>query len=226
MATNVTVGVASFAFRSGGWQEKYFFLQTGMTLPQAAPLLQQIVWGRTALFGVGCTCTFARVSSIDSKHDGLPCDLPYPLGPHPSWNPDPAAPLGDRLTAPNDPNAVIQMRFNTAAGNFWQRYYRCPPDGWITGQILDPSLLPYLQQLPVGVPIVDMSPAGGLSHLRVCQTFWSYLVANTAWAVRVSPNNYNVNPFQYTIFRGITKRNMGRPFGVSRGRRQKTLITG
>lgn len=219
----VIVGVADFSFKGQGWSEKYFFKGDITSLVSALPLLQQIVWGRTAFLGTGCECLFARVSSTNSAHDGLSCQLPFPLGPHPSWNGGTLP--GDTIGAPNDPETVVQQRFETNVGNFWQRYYRCMPDSWVSNKVLQPGILQYYQPLPNGTPIGDMSPTGGLAHLAVCQTFWSYLIANTAYAKKVSAGNYTLAPFHYISFRQITSKKIGRVFGTSAGRRPKALVS-
>jgi hypothetical protein len=217
------VGVAYFTYKSQGWSEKYFFTPSVTSLSDALPKMQQIVWGRSALYGDGVECTFARVSSTNPVHDGRACELPYPIGPHPSWSRNGSGLPGDQLGPPNDPDTCMQMRFETAIGNYWQRYYRCMPDFWVLNSIN--QYKQYWQALPAGAAIGDMSPTGGLSHLQVCQTFWSYLIANTAYAKLTSPNNYTLGTINSVVFRKVTDKAIGRPFGTSRGRRQKTLIS-
>lgn len=220
-----TVGVIDFVFGTQGWSEKYIFKTQPLALVSALPLLQQIAWGRTAFLGLGCYITFARVSSTSPSHDGLACDLPYPVGPHPALQGAGSTPIPSTFNAPNDPSTVFQMRFETAAGNFWQRYFHCPPDSWVAGKVLNPALLPYLTPAATNAAINDMSPTGGGSLLQICSTFWRYLINNTAYAKRGTGGNYTVSAFDFITFRQITDKKMGRPFGVSRGRRPKTLIS-
>lgn len=218
------VGIADFTVGSQGWKEKYFFKASVTDRGAANLLLQSIVYGRSAFFGLGVACTFARVSSTDSTHDGSACQLPYPIGPHPSWNAGGGLP-GDTIGAPNDYDTVVQQRFETGVGQFWQRYYRCMPDSWVANKILQPGILQYWQPLAPGAPIASLLPTGGASHLNVCQSFWSYLIANTAYAKKVSNGNYNLADFAYIIFRQVTSKKIGRPSGTSRGRRPKTLVS-
>lgn len=219
------VGVCDFVYQEQGWSERYFLgsPQVGGSLVSFLPILQQIVYGRSALYGAGVNCIFARVSMTDSSHDGLLCQLPYPVGPHPSWNSSPSATGPDALGPPNDPETVIQQRFETNTGKFWQRYYRCMPDNWVTNKI---NQYPTYWQAPNnGLVAGDMGPTGGLSHFQVCQSFWQYLINFTYYAHPTGSGNYTLAQFQYIVMRQVTSRKIGRPFGMSRGRRPKTLIT-
>lgn len=218
------VGVANFTYGQQGWQEKYFLGDNTLALNTALLRLQNIVYGRSAFYGTGCACIFARVSSTDSSHDGLACQLPYPVGPHPSWGAGGGLP-GDTIGPPNDPDTVVQMRFETSLGKYWQRYYRCMPDTWVLNKALATGILQYFTT-PAGTPTpTDLGPTSGLSHLQVCQGFWLYLIANTRYARKTGTGQYTISNFDYITFRQVTDKKIGRPFGMSRGRRPKNLVS-
>lgn len=222
------VGVLNINWRGIGWSEKYFLDVIPGSLGAMVnylPVLNQIAWGRTAFFGQECQIVNARVSSTDPRHDGLRCQLPYPVGPHPSWSNNPSAPVGDALAAINDPETVLQMRFETANGGFWQRYIHCPPDPWVIGKGLsDPSLFPYVTCTGVAPP-ADLSPVGGLSHLQVCQGWWNLLRTKTQGGQRAGGGTFNLLATAYITYAQVTDKKVGRAFGIPRGRRQKTLIS-
>lgn len=187
--------------------------------------LQQIAWGRTAFFGAGAQLVNARVSSTDPRHDGARCVLPYPLGPHPSAVSNTALPVAYRFGPISEPNDCVQMRFETSAAGFWQRYYNFINDAWITGnEIADPSIYPYFTTSPTG-PIADMSPLGGANQLQICQSFWAYMIANTFGGNKVSKGMFNLLTPAYAIFAQVTSKKVGRAFDVPRGRRTKTTIS-
>lgn len=201
-----------------GFKEFYLF-PVDVTSTDALTKAKEICWGRTAFFADGTFLDFARISEVGPRHDGLSVQLPYPLGPHPSWSAAADAPVGDKLAPINDYKVCLQMRFETSNGQFFQRYYRFPPDTWAVNKRLPDAVRPYTEQLPAGAPMGSMTPGGGLSHLLVCQTFWRYIKENCVF--RSAPKGAPVvmTPWNYSSFRKISSKKIGRPPGQLAGRR-------
>lgn len=210
----VIFGVLQIGWKNTGQQERYIL--KAADLVAGVQILKQIAWGRTAFFADGAELDFARVSSSNKERDGIPVQLRYPLGPHPSWSSAAGASVGDKLNVINDPRVVAQMRNNTAAGKFWHRYIRYLPDAWVVGNVLPDAVQPYFTPLDPGTPPVDMT-AGG-AHLTICRSWWSYLMANTQVGTKVDNNNYNVSDYSITTFAQITSKKVGRRFRTPHGR--------
>lgn len=215
-------GVIQFNFNGQGFQEKFFFKADILDAQSALPLLQQIVYGRSAFIGTGVEIIYARASVIGPGPDARMCDLPYPVGPHPSWTGGNGP--GDTIAPPNDPDTCVQQRFETAAGKWGMRYFRLMPDSWVTNKRLTTGIQQYYRITASGVPAGDMGPNGGLSHLAVCQSFWAYLKANTAIGTRKSPIDVTLNPIANILPVQVTNKKTGRVFRQSRGRRVATEI--
>lgn len=216
-------GVIQFRFKEQGFQEKYFFKSSINTAQGALAYLQQIVYGRSAFIGSGVEIIYARASVVGPGPDARMCDLPYPLGPHPSWAGGNGP--GDTIGPPNDPDTCVQQRFETAAGRWGMRYFRLMPDAWVSNKVLQQGIQQYYRmtsnQQPAGP---DLGPNGGLSHLAVCQSFWSYLKQNVVIAHRVSASNYDPTEIENILPVQVTNKKTGRVFRQSRGRRVATLI--
>jgi len=211
------VGILACNINGQGWNEKYFFKASVNTYDAALPILQQIAYGRTAFFGVGAEIIYARVSQVGPAPDKRTCVLPYPLGPHPSWLG--GIGIGDTLAQINDPRTSVQMTAESAEGRWGNRYYRCMPDTWVIGNALVESVKPYYQQTASGVPDGDMGPTGGLSHLSVCQSFWSYLKANTVLSKKVTSIDYTLTDIQVFVMEQVTSKKLGKRFRLSAGKR-------
>lgn len=210
------IGVLEGDFNGQGWAEKYHFAGGIDSYDSALAAMQQIVYGRSAFFGEGCTIIYARVSLVGPAPDKRTCVLPYPIGPHPSWGG--GVGIGDTLAPINDPRTSVQMTAESSGGKWGNRYFRCMPDTWIVGNRLVAGIPQYYQQTATGLPAGDMSPVGGLSHLAVCQSFWSYLKANTAIAKRNTPTDYTLTPIQVFVFEQVTSKKLGKRFRLSAGR--------
>lgn len=199
-----------------GFEERYVLKPGTETYAAALTIGQQIAWGRTAFFAEGIELLYARVSTLGPGADKRTCVLPYPLGPHPSWAN--GVGVGDALSTLNDPRTCIQMAAETALGKWGNRYIRCIPDTWVVANKLVPAVAPYTQE-PAGLAALgDLSPAGNLSHLQVCQSFWSYLRDKTTLPQKISPSSYNSRDIAVFVYQQITSRKIGRRFRLSAGK--------
>lgn len=208
--------VLKLNFNGQGFEERYVFSDGISDYTAGLTLAQQIAWGRTAFFGSGVELIYARVSKLGPKAEKRTCVLPYPLGPHPSWNN--GVGVGDSLTPINDPRVCIQMAEETSIGIWGNRYLRCIPDSWVSNNLLVPAVSPYLQE-PTGLaPLGDMSPAGNLSHIGVCQSFWSYLRLNTRMAKKNGPTDYTTTAIAVFVYQQITSKKIGKRFRLSAGK--------
>lgn len=215
-ATVPFVGVLKINFQGQGFEERYVFKPIPDTHDLALPIMQQIAWGRTAFFGLDTELIYARVSQLGPKADKRTCVLPYPLGPHPSFAN--GVGVGDTLVQINDPRTCVHMAEESAVGQWGNRYVRCLPDSWVVGNKLVTSVQPYFQE-PVGLaPLGDMSPAGNLSHLQVCQSFWSFLRRNTGIPHKNGPTDYDIATIAVMVFEQITSRKLGKKFRLPAGK--------
>jgi hypothetical protein len=224
MAT-IKAGIVYFRYQGQGWSERYNFA-TGGDLQQAIDDFTPIIYGRTAFMGEGVEIIYARVFDTDSAKKAREVPLPYPLGPHKSWLTDVASKgnIADYLTEPNDPDVCVQMRFETAAGDFWQRYFRGIPDSWVDDNDLACGVGDLLIPRPNGQAEVEMGPSGNAGHKSVCQSFWSYLIRKTKYAHKTGLGQYTTANFGFILFRKVASKKTGRPFGIPAGRRPSNLV--
>lgn len=216
------VGVIDIDYKVNGWTEK-FYLRGVTSYATGLTKLRTLIFGRSALFGKGVECTYARVSRVDSDKDALVCNLPYPIGPHPSLSSSPSSPPRDALDFPQEAQSAVQQREETANGKWANRYIRGIPDAWITNKrVVFPELFqPFGTAVPDnGIPYDATQP-----HLDICQQFWRYLMDNVSIG-HVNPVTkvvtYSNIDFLATI--GVTSRKTGRPSRASHGRRPANLI--
>lgn len=215
-------GVLQINGIQGGRSEKYFF--KGSADAAASTYLdkmKQIVWGRTAFFGEGVSCVYARTSSIGKPPDKETVEMFYPVGPHPSWTGGVGP--GNVLGPVNDDNVAVFQCFQLDGGKWANHYYNFCPDDWVVGMKLNTGILPFFQ--PAAAVPIDLSPSSGLNHLQTCQGFWSYLRENCVSAHPVTPTDYTAFNINRVVFRNVTRHNVGRFFGQHRGRRPSTLIS-
>jgi hypothetical protein len=203
-------------FNGQGFEERYVFNEGITDYTAGLAAAQQIAWGRTAFFGGGVTLIYARVSQLGPKADKRTCVLPYPLGPHPSWAN--GVGVGDTLTPINDPRVCIQMSEESATGQWGNRYLRCIPDSWVTANLLVSGVNPYLIDLGGATLPQDLSPAGNLSHLQVCQNFWQFLRLNTKMAKKNGPTDYTLTTIAVFVYQQITSKKIGKRFRLSAGK--------
>lgn len=202
-----------------GGKETYNFPDT-VSSADALIKAKQIVWGRTAFFAQETFIDFARISEVGPRRDGLSVELAYPLGPHPSWSATAGGPVGDTLSTINDYKVGAVVRFETAAGQFFNRFLRFIPDSWAVNRRLPDGVRPYFVQLGQNEPLGDMSPGGGLSHLLVCQTFWRYIRTECVFHTKPKGGPENYLAWNYSSFRKIGSRKVGKPPGQLAGRKQ------
>jgi hypothetical protein len=219
----LVVGVMHINGVQGGRSERYFFQGSGGQNPSNyVATMKNIVWGRSAFFGVGVKCVYARVSSVGKPPDKKTVDMLYPVGPHPSWTG--SGGTLDVNSPVNDDNVAVQQCFEFQDGGWSNHYYNFFPDVWIAGMALAaPGVLAYLQASST-VPS-DLSPASGLNHLQTCQGYWAYVKANCVGATRVTSIDFTERVVSAIIFRNVTRHNVGRPFGLHRGRRPAALVS-
>lgn len=210
------VCVLKLNYNGQGCEER-FVLKADIS-DHAAALVkaQQIAWGRTAFLGLGCELIYARVSQLGPSSDKRTCVLPYPLGPHPSWQG--GVGVGDTNVAPNDPTTCFQMTAETAVGKWGNRYIRMIPDSWVVNRLMATGVLPYFQEPDNLTPIADMSPAGNGNHLSVCQSFWSYLRINTSLPKKNGPTDYTLRDIAAWVYQQVTNKKMGKRFRLSAGK--------
>lgn len=201
-----------------GGKETYNFPDTVLA-PDALAKAKEIVWGRTAFFATETAITFARISEVGPRRDGLSIDLPYPIGPHPSWSAAAAGPVGDTLAPINDYKVGAFVRFETSSGQFFNRFLRFIPDSWAVNRRLPDAVRPYFQQLDQGAPMGSMTPGGGLSHLLVCQTFWRYIRTECVFHSKPKGGPEAWLAWNYSSFRKIGSRKVGKPPGQLVGRK-------
>lgn len=214
--------VLFFEMGNAGWQELYWLNPSISTYLQALDVAKNLAYYRTAFIGSGVSITFVRVSNSDSTRDGMVCQLPYPLGPHPSWQQSGTGP--DVLGTPEDPFTAAMTRFETAQARWGNRFWRGCVDAWFTNKaILYPQ---YFTPAPANTPFVDPTPAGNANHLSICQYFWLYYMANVPLVKRLFGGQLSYDTLAYMTPIKVTRRITGRPFGISRGRRASNVIQG
>lgn len=189
MARYVCTLFANFA--SSGWSEVYPVVAASPSA--AATVLDSLVTLRAALSVSDVSFVGARISDTDIKNDSWPTGVSTPF-------------LGTFAVAPADLtyNPQIAVRLLSFGGGLVRG------SRWLRG-----------------VPKSQLNAEGGYAPtspwLTALAAYTAYLIANVSIATKikgaVAPPFYTFTAITAVTSKGSEKRNIGRPFGLSRGRR-------
>lgn len=203
--TTQMLGVLYVNYKNFGWSEKF-------NLPEdnyAAAVLKMALicaW-RAAMLAPGCVIEWARVSIAGNPKEAMAAiDRPLPSLFIDQQN------VG--VGPVNDPEVALHFRLETADGKHADRLVRGINDLWVRDTLIDPLLAPLTPLTPL--PLLEPN----LNNLAVIRSFMQVLLANTVHARRQAgvPPTYVTTDWARIIYRGVTNRKTGRPFGMSRGR--------
>lgn len=205
-----------------GWTETYGL--AGLNIAQNLNITRALAYGRRALMAVGGIIQRAGV-----HHTGRPRDKRSAIsGPLPAFN---AAHWTNRtgLTDENhfylnDPTTSLMFSFETATGKEMQRHFTGLPDFLVVRKQANQNASLELEY-PVNVTQAMMEQTD-LGWATMMRNFISFVRDNTvliqAHQLTPPPNatfNYDLHPLVKCTFEEVRKRNRGRPFRLSHGKR-------
>lgn len=197
-------------YKGGGWSETYFG-GPDQPLQQFAAVLPQLITLRRHTLPSSAEIVHAKMSVTGNDRDSVPVNNGVLPGFH--------------IIDAENPGVVdttgvgVLVRYTTAAGKWATRILRGIPDEIITdnkllGSITSPAWAD-------GAAVPDPT-AQGTWYLKM-GLFLEYLKRNTQWHSparnRVVNANFVIDPWAMWHVRRVAQRDTGRPFGLSRGRR-------
>lgn len=230
MQSSLIQGVMYFSHpqgvAAGGWSEKYFFV--GADYSNALGHFADLVAWRLLISPPTVKLVFARINRIKAPRDHVPALLDYPV-----------AGLAGSLTTPpaltcTDPAIALQFETDTiitgpdgvAQGEFADHYIRGLP-----GNLIKDMAYVVVAGTPAVITVgtVDPGPPGTVAtHAAAVSGFITKVATTTALAqyrpilVTTPPTpQWLVTPWDTAIPRGVTRRRIGSPFGLKRGRARK-----
>lgn len=204
MAEPLIRGILYCNYKANGWSEVYALKETDMVA--AEQTFRTIAGLRTAWFGAGVSLVWARVATAKSPRDGLMCQLDFPLGPYDK---------STGLAEPEDPFTGIMWRFAGANFRWANRILRGVPDSEIQGNDWIGGTFKFLNTL--STPPISWPTTATVTNAR--KGFFSRIIGGCCMATPAAGVNFNKVEFTLPIvYRKITRRATGRPFGTSRGR--------